>query len=65
MLNGLNLDDVKIHLFAVIKSNLIGFNFTGELIEKISTQMTEDILDIFDNLLNKNNPENEEENNVD
>lgn len=41
--------DRNAHIQSVIKSNLISFGLTPEQIDKITTELTADILDILEN----------------
>lgn len=50
-----------LQITTVIKSNLVGVGITSEQIVSIAHEMTKDIIDILDNLENKNNPKDEEE----
>ena len=57
--------DRNVHIQSVIKSNLISFGLTPEQIDKITTELTADILDIlesFDLANAPKEPELDEEN---
>ena len=52
--------DRNVHIQSVIKSNLISFGLTPEQIEKITTELTADILDILENFDIANAPKETE-----
>ena len=52
--------DRDIHIQSVIKSNLVSFGLTPEQIDKITTELTADILDILENLEIANSPKEPE-----
>ena len=52
--------DRDIHIQSVIKSNLISFGLTPEQIDKITTELTADILDILENFDLANAPKEPE-----
>lgn len=53
--------DRDVHIQSVIKSNLISFGLTPEQIDKITMQLTADILDVLENFEEGNSPKDEEE----
>ena len=52
--------DRNVHIQSVIKSNLISFGLTPEQIDKITTELTADILDILENFDLANSPKEPE-----
>ena len=52
--------DRDIHIQSVIKSNLVSFGLTPEQIDKITTELTADILDILENFEIANSPKEPE-----
>ena len=52
--------DRNVHIQSVIKSNLISFGLTPEQIDKITTELTADILDILENFEIANSPKEPE-----
>ena len=52
--------DRNVHIQSVIKSNLISFGLTPEQIDKITTELTADILDILENFDIANEPKEPE-----
>lgn len=52
--------DRDTHIQSVIKSNLISFGLTPEQIDKITTELTADILDILENFDIANEPKEPE-----
>ena len=52
--------DRNVHIQSVIKSNLISFGLTPEQIDKITTELTADILDILENIDLANAPKEPE-----
>jgi hypothetical protein len=52
--------DRNVHIQSVIKSNLISFGLTTEQIDKITTELTADILDILENIDLANAPKEPE-----
>jgi len=52
--------DRNVHIQSVIKSNLISFGLTPEQIDKITTELTADILDILENFDLANAPKEPE-----
>ena len=52
--------DRDIHIQSVIKSNLVSFGLTHEQIDKITTELTADILDILENFEIANSPKEPE-----
>ncbi len=58
-MDNLSKDDRNVHLKAVIKSNLVGFNIESDLITQITENLTTDILDVLDNFDTLNSTEEE------
>ncbi len=58
-MSNLSKDERDLHIQAVIKSNLVGFNLSSTDIEFIVNNMSNDILDVITNfeLLNKAVPD--------
>lgn len=56
----ISVGDRDVHIQSVIKSNLVSFGLTPEQIDKITTEMTADILDILENYDQANQPKEPE-----
>ena len=52
--------DRNVHIQSVIKGNLISFGLMPEQIDKITTELTADILDILENFEIANSPKEPE-----
>lgn len=48
-MGNISKDDRNIHIQAVIKSNLVGFDLSGVNIESITNNLAADIFDVLDN----------------